>query len=54
MIEARGLARHYMIGRRVLHALDGNDLAVDRGATQGLVGESGSGKSTLGRTQVGL
>jgi oligopeptide/dipeptide ABC transporter ATP-binding protein len=54
LTEARGLARHYRIGRRVLHALDGVDLAVDRGATLGLVGESGSGKSTLGRTLVGL
>ena len=54
LTEARGLARHYRIGHRVLHALDGVDLAVDRGATLGLVGESGSGKSTLGRTLVGL
>lgn len=54
LIEARGLARHYRIGRRTLLALDGIDLAVDRGATLGLVGESGSGKSTLGRTLVGL
>ncbi|MGE0006071.1 MAG: ABC transporter ATP-binding protein [Parvibaculaceae bacterium] len=55
MVEARALARHYRIGRhRILHALDGVDLTVDRGATLGLVGESGSGKSTLGRTLVGL
>ncbi|MFZ5675100.1 MAG: ABC transporter ATP-binding protein [Pseudomonadota bacterium] len=55
LIEAKALARHYRIGRqRVLHALDGVDLGVGRGATLGLVGESGSGKSTLGRTLVGL
>jgi oligopeptide/dipeptide ABC transporter ATP-binding protein len=55
LIEARGLARHYLVGRhRVLRALDGVDLGVARGATLGLVGESGSGKSTLGRTLVGL
>lgn len=55
LIEARGLARHYLVSRhRILRALDGVDLGVARGATLGLVGESGSGKSTLGRTLVGL
>lgn len=55
LIEAQAVARHYVLGRkRILHALDGIDLAVERGATLGLVGESGSGKSTLGRTLVGL
>jgi oligopeptide/dipeptide ABC transporter ATP-binding protein len=55
LVEAVNLARHYPIpGGRVLRALDGVGLAVDRGATLGLVGESGSGKSTLGRTLVGL
>jgi oligopeptide/dipeptide ABC transporter ATP-binding protein len=55
IIEAVGVARHYRLAdRRVLRALDGVDLSVDRGATLGLVGESGSGKSTLGRTLVGL
>ena len=55
IIEAVGVSRHYRLAdRRVLRALDGVDLSVDRGATLGLVGESGSGKSTLGRTLVGL
>jgi oligopeptide/dipeptide ABC transporter ATP-binding protein len=54
LVEAIGLARHYHTGRGVLRALDGVDLAIDRGETLGLVGESGSGKSTLGRTLVGL
>jgi len=54
LIEARSVARHYLIGHRVLRALDGVDLSVDRAATLGLVGESGSGKSTLGRLLVGL
>ena len=54
LVEALGLSRHYPIGRRTLRALDGVDLAIERGETLGLVGESGSGKSTLGRTLVGL
>ena len=32
-----------------MKAVDGVDLAVERGTTFGLVGESGCGKSTLGR-----
>ncbi|MBV9112229.1 MAG: ABC transporter ATP-binding protein [Hyphomicrobiales bacterium] len=55
LVEAIGVARHYRVGRgRILRALDGVDLVIDRGETLGLVGESGSGKSTLGRTLVGL
>jgi oligopeptide/dipeptide ABC transporter ATP-binding protein len=55
LVEAIALARHYRIGHgRILRALDGVDMAIDRGETLGLVGESGSGKSTLGRTLVGL
>ncbi|QIG52030.1 ATP-binding cassette domain-containing protein [Nordella sp. HKS 07] len=55
LIQAKNLVRHYPLGRhRILHALDGVDLGVARGATLGLVGGSGSGKSTLGRILVGL
>ena len=35
-------------------AVDGVDLAIQRGETFGLVGESGCGKSTLGRTIKGI
>lgn len=37
-----------------VHALDGVDLAVNRGEVVGLVGESGCGKSTLGRVVAGM
>jgi oligopeptide/dipeptide ABC transporter ATP-binding protein len=40
--------------RRVLHAVDGVDLAVPSGSTVGLVGESGCGKTTLVKTILGL
>ena len=40
--------------RSTLHAVNGVDLAVERGAVLGIVGESGCGKSTLARMLLGL
>jgi len=54
-LELHQLRTHFPISRgRVVKAVDGVDLAIERGETFGLVGESGCGKSTLGRTIKGI
>src|SRR3954466_16174109 len=40
--------------RRTLHAVNGVDVAVEKGEVLGVVGESGCGKSTLARMLLGL
>jgi peptide/nickel transport system ATP-binding protein len=56
LLLLKGLKKHFELARegflapkRVLKAVDGVDLTVNRGETVGLVGESGCGKSTLAR-----
>jgi dipeptide transport system ATP-binding protein len=55
VLETRGITRDYAVGgglfrpARVVHALRGIDLSLERGRTLAVVGESGSGKSTLAR-----
>jgi putative ABC transport system ATP-binding protein len=47
LIISRGLSRRYNVGKTVVAALSGIDLAIPRGEFAALVGPSGSGKSTL-------
>src|SRR5437660_9984480 len=62
LLQVRGLRMHFpvtegMIARRHIgdvKAVDGVDLAIQRGETLGLVGESGCGKTTMGRCSLRL
>jgi oligopeptide/dipeptide ABC transporter ATP-binding protein len=61
IIEAEGVTKHFeetsgLLNRetQTVRAVDGVNIAIERGETFGLVGESGCGKSTLGRTLLHL
>ena len=54
LIETKNLQKYFPTPRGMLHAVDGVNLAIERGNTLGVVGESGCGKSTLGRVILRL
>jgi peptide/nickel transport system ATP-binding protein len=59
LLELEGIATHFRRGgwlrpARVVRAVDGVSLVLDRQETLGVVGESGCGKTTLGRTILRL
>lgn len=61
LLQVRDLHVHFPVSNGMfkkanthVKAVNGIDLAVNKGETMGIVGESGCGKSTLARTIVGL
>jgi peptide/nickel transport system ATP-binding protein len=54
LLEIKGLKTHFKTDDGWLHAVDGVDIAIDRGETVGVVGESGCGKSVTAKTVLKL
>ncbi len=60
LLEARGISRHYPMGRSLfgtpprVTAVEDVTITLRKGETLGIVGESGSGKSTTGRMLLGI
>src|SRR3954451_15845315 len=54
VVETRGLRKVFRDGRQRLAAVNGLDLAVERGGVHGFLGPNGSGKTTTIRMLLGL
>jgi len=54
LLEVKGLKTHFATDEGWIHAVDGVDLALDRGETLGVVGESGCGKTVTALTTIKL
>ena len=50
LLDIQGLKTHFKTDDGWLHAVDGVDIAIDRGETVCVVGESGCGKSVMAKT----
>ena len=47
LVEMKGIARTYVMGDNLVHALRGVDLTIEPGSSVAIMGTSGSGKSTM-------
>jgi putative ABC transport system ATP-binding protein len=54
LLELRNVVKKYRVGREVITALNGVDLAVEAGEFIAILGTSGSGKTTLLNVAAGL
>src|SRR5580700_7119191 len=54
LLEIRGLKTHFRTDDGMVRAVDGVELAIDRGETLGVVGESGCGKTVTAMTVLKL
>jgi peptide/nickel transport system ATP-binding protein len=54
LLEIKGLKTHFKTDDGWMHAVDGVDIAIDRGETVCVVGESGCGKSVTAKTVMKL
>jgi peptide/nickel transport system ATP-binding protein len=54
LLEIQGLKTHFRTDEGMVRAVDGVDLAIDRGETLGVVGESGCGKTVTAMTVLKL
>lgn len=46
-VNLKNIYKNYPLGKTIVHALGGIDLAIEKGAFMSIVGPSGSGKTTL-------
>ena len=54
ILEIDGLVTEFTVGKRIVHAVNGVNLKVERGKTLGIVGESGCGKSVTAHSILQL
>jgi peptide/nickel transport system ATP-binding protein len=54
LLDIRGLKTHFKTDDGMVRAVDGVDIAIDRGETVGIVGESGCGKTVTAMTVMKL